>query len=127
MSRIATVYLPIAILAAALVLGGLKLASGVFAQSEVPSFDDGWLVSSFSSIAFEEGLWDQGVVVEGCTPYSSLPEVNNPASVMASNGPSVVTRSYSGTGAIVKVCNLNLIVHLPPTSEGLVISPPTGE
>ena len=44
MKKIAAVYLPIAILAAALVLGGLKLASEVFAQSEEPR---GWLVSSF--------------------------------------------------------------------------------
>lgn len=119
MKKIAAVYLPIAILAAALVLGGLKLASEVFAQSEEPSYEDGWLVSSFTSIAFEDGLWEQAVVVGGCTSYSSLPKEDNPASVMASNGPSAVTRSYSGTGAIVKVCNLSLIVHLPPTKPKL--------
>ena len=87
MKKIAAVYLPIAILAAALVLGGLKLTSEVFAQSEEPSYEDGWLVSSFTSIAFEDGLWEQAVVVGGCTSYSSLPKEDNPASVMASNGP----------------------------------------
>ena len=92
MKKIAAVYLPIAILAAALVLGGLKLASEVFAQSEEPSYEDGWLVSSFTSIAFEDGLWEQAVVVGGCTSYSSLPKEDNPASVMASNGP----RSLAG-------------------------------
>ena len=134
MKRIAAVYLPLAILASVLVLGGLKLASEVFAQTpdgqeiEETNYDDGWLVSSFSSIVFEEGLWEQAEVVGDCTLYASLPEENNPASVMAFNGPSVVTRSYPGKGAVVKVCNSNLIVHLPPTSEGvIIISPADGE
>ncbi len=126
MRKIAAVYLPIAILASALVLGGLKLASEVFAQtptgqdSESSRYDDGWLVSSFSSIVFEEGLWEQAGVEGSCTLYGSLPEENNPASVMAFNGANVVTRSYPGTGAMVKVCDL--IVHLPPTSEGVLAS-----
>ena len=131
MRRIATVYLPVAILAAALVLGGVKLASEVFAQpqtelnSQSSTYDDGWLVSSFSSIVFEKGLWDQVGVEGDCTLYSSLPEEEKSATVMASNGNNVVTRSYPRTGATVKVCNL--IVYLPPTNAGFAINPNTDE
>ena len=117
MRKIAAVYLPIAILASALVFGGLKLANEAFAQSAEPSFVDGWLVSSFTSIAFEDGLWDQpGVDVEGCTLYSLLPEEDASASVTVFNDSNPITRSYAGTGAIVKVCNL---IYLPPTSDGV--------
>ena len=125
MRRIGAVYLTIAILASALVLGGLKLASEVFAQtstgqdSEGSRYDDGWLVSDFSSIVFEKDLWEQAGVEGDCTLYGSLSEETNPASVMVFNGPNEVTRSYAGTGATVKVCNLT--VFLPPLSEGVTI------
>ncbi len=125
MRRIAAVSLFIAFLVTALLLGGLKLASEVFAQtstgqdSEVSRHDDGWLVSDFSSIVFEEGLWEQAGLEGGCTLYGSLSEENKPASVMVFNGPNEVTRSYSGTGATVKVCDLT--VFLPPLSVGVTI------
>ena len=115
MRRIAAVYLPIAILAAALVLGGLKLASEVFAQTEEPNYEDGWQVLSFTSIVFEDDLWEPGInsvnlsgtgfsfemvgkVVGGCTLYSSRPVENNPASVKVFNGLVPLSISQDLTG-----------------------------
>ena len=120
MRRIAAVYLPIAILAAALVLGGLKLASEVFAQSEEASYDDGWLVLNFTSIVFEDGLWLPATRSLGCTFFGSRPEEDHPASVRVFNGSNVVTRTYDGVGAKVEVCDL--IVSLPPISAGLIVT-----
>jgi hypothetical protein len=127
MKKMSMIALPIALVAAGVLVGTLTFANLGSAQAQAIPQEGGlmefasghWLVGSFEALSFEKGRWHQIGQEGGCVIYRSNPSRENAAHVGIKTSSIETELIYPNQGVRVRVCP-GFTVHFPPTTEGNV-------